>query len=137
MAEFRCPTRLANTIDGSVAGVIFDIGHEDPGALLSEQLADGFADAVGATRNDGGLIFQPVHVRSRMLRQCSSYRVHTGRRRSGRLLGESKDLVRSLDDIAGQLVDIFFPNLANGPSYGQGRHALAGLVVDRSGNATY
>src|ERR1043166_1368296 len=62
MAEFRCPTRLANTIDRGVAGVIFDIGNQDPCAFLSEQLADGFADSVCATRNDGDLVFQPVHV---------------------------------------------------------------------------
>ena len=42
-----------------------------------------------------------------------------------------------MDDIPSQLVDIFLPNLANGPSDGQRRHALAGLIVDRSGNATY
>src|SRR6266850_2796310 len=72
----------------------------------------------------------------RVLRR-SSYRVNARRRRPRRLLRESKDLLCGLDDIAGQFVDVFFPNLANGPRDCQRGHTLAGLIVDRSGNATY
>src|SRR5439155_15235278 len=63
MAEFRRPTRLANTIDGGLAGVILDICNQDPGAFLGKQFADGFADSVFATRNDRNLVFQSVHFR--------------------------------------------------------------------------
>src|SRR5437762_788434 len=63
MAELRGPTRLANTIDGGVAGIILDICNQDPGAFLGEQFADGFADSVCTTRNDRNFIFQPVHFR--------------------------------------------------------------------------
>src|SRR5690349_13022375 len=101
MTELRCSTRVADAVDRGVAGVIFDIGNQNPGAFLSEQRADGFADSVCATGNDSNLIFQPVHVLSRVLRERTSYRFNKGRRRPGRRLWAAKDLVCRLDDIAG------------------------------------
>src|SRR5258708_7396105 len=62
MAEPRVSTRVANTIDGGLAGVILDIGDPDPGAFPGAQFADRFADSVRATRNDSDLIFKPIHV---------------------------------------------------------------------------